>query len=442
MNKLVRHLQEKYRNHNILILGFGREGKSTLDVLRQAFPDQNITVMDKQLSAKDEATVTAPVKEYLKKLDQFDIIFKTPGISIGEPELQDFLKTGKKITSQLNEFLELYRDQVIGVTGTKGKSTTSALIHHFLQQAEIPTLLLGNIGIPVFTAAAKVTADMKIVIEMSSYYLETVAYSPHIAVALNIFPEHLNYHGSLEQYVAAKANITLFQTEMDYFLFNAEVPDLQDVSQKTKAYLISYEPSKEQQVLEPFAEAMQHLPDVVQRHNVLPAVLVARIFKVKDKTLVEALRSFQPLPHRLQNVGTYKGITFIDDTLATIPEATVNAIDSIPRIDVIILGGFDRGLDYTKVVEKVIEKRIPTILFFRPSGEKMYDLLLKKNKKAALPDVYFVNSMEETIRLAYQHAKEGGTVLLSPASPSFGIFKDYEDKSAQYVEWIKRYETT
>lgn len=378
MNKLVRHLQENYHQQEMLILGFGREGKSTLEMLQQVFPDKKITVMDKQLSKKDEEKIGAPIAEYFKDLARFDVIFKTPGIPISEPPLQEFLQSGKKITSQFNEFIEIYHNQIIGVTGTKGKSTTSSLIHHFLKEAEIPTILLGNIGTPVFTAAAKVTAEMKIVVEMSSYYLEIVEHSPHIAVLLNIFPEHLNYHGSLEKYVGAKANITRFQTEMDYCIYNAEFVELRQVAEQTKAYLIAYEPTKEQAVLEPFAEAMQHLPEVVQKQNVLPAVLVARIFKVKDKTISTALQSFQPLPHRLQHVGTYRGITFIDDTLATIPEATINAIDSVPRVDVIILGGFDRGLDYTKVVEKVIQKKIPTILFFRPSGEKMYDILLKK----------------------------------------------------------------
>jgi UDP-N-acetylmuramoylalanine--D-glutamate ligase len=439
MNKLARHLQEKYSHQKIVVLGFGREGKSTLELLQEAFPDDVITIMDKQAFSDETLPRNVVLADYLKNLEQYDVIFKTPGIPIIEAALQDFVQLGKKITSQLSEFLEVYRDQVIGVTGTKGKSTTSALIYHFLKKAEIPTLLIGNIGTPVFSVATKITPEMKLVVEMSSYYLETVECSPHIAVMLNIFPEHLNYHGSLEHYVAAKAHITAHQTEMDYFLFNAEDEHLQDIAKKTKAYIVSYEPSKEQPILEPFAEAMGHLPTIVQEQNVLPAFLVARICKIKDSSIAEALRTFETLPHRLQRVGTYKGITFIDDTLATIPEATVSAIHAFLPIDVIILGGFDRGLDYTKVVDAVIKKKIPTVLFFRPSGEKMYDILLARYKKEQIPDIYFVNSMEETVQLAFAHAKQGSVVLLSPASPSFGVFKDYEDKSTQYIHWIKTF---
>jgi UDP-N-acetylmuramoyl-L-alanine---L-glutamate ligase len=438
MNELIIFLQHKFQGKKILILGFGREGKSTYTLLRKAFPKQELAVLDEQevdINRLDDPYLSLE-SEGLKGLSKYDLIFKSPGVSARKPELQDFIKSGKILTSQLNEFLAVYRDQVIGVTGTKGKSTTSALIHHILNSVGKKALLAGNIGVPVFDVIDQIQKDQQIVVEMSSYQLEAVEYSPHIAVWLNLFPEHLNYHGDMDQYQKAKMVITLWQKAKDFIIYNADSPEVVRSISQTQAQKKSFSPIEDGEKLKD-DPAVVHLPPVVRKNNVLPAVLVAEVLGIEKEIAFQTLQTFKPLAHRLEEIGTYRGIRFIDDTLATIPEATCEAIEAFPKVDVIMLGGYDRGIDFAKVVDKVVEKKIPVVLFFKPSGKKMYQLMIEKYTQEELPRIYFVEDMKDAVEKAFIEAKPGSIVLLSPASPSFGQFKNYEDKSADFVKWVK-----
>jgi len=431
MTALHLALQKKYCEHRILILGFAREGESTYRFLRECFPLQDIAVADMNppdLSPFQDSHLFFD-SECESHLDRYDVIFKTPAIARSKPFLQEFEISGKVLTTQLNEFLHVYRKQVVGITGTKGKSTTSSLIAHILRENKKNVLLLGNIGIPVFDGAEKISSETEIIVEMSSYQLDSVTVSPHIAVLLNIFPEHLNYHGTFGHYVAAKSHITLFQTSDDYFFFNEDFIELNNIAEKTKAKKIAFSISTGEE------KYPTHLPQIVQKNNVPPAILVAKQLGISEAESLKAIEKFQTLPHRLQKLGVYNGITFIDDTLATIPEATIAALNALPHVDVLMLGGFDRGISYESIVDTIIEKEIPTVLFFSDSGKKMLRDLQKRYARK-MPQTFVVENMEEAVWLAYTHAAPDGVVLLSPASPSFGQFKNYEDKSAQFAQCI------
>ncbi len=446
MNSLLQNLIEKYAEKKILILGFGREGQSTYKTLRHIFRQKNLWVSDQQLEQLTIEDEYLHLKsDYVKNIDEFDVIFKTPGISAQLPELQSFLQQEKKITSQLNEFLEIYKEQTIGVTGTKGKSSTSSLIHHLLEKNGHESLLAGNIGVPVFEIVDDITEKTVIVVEMSSYQLEIVMQSPHIAVLLNLFPEHLNYHRTIDNYLQAKSHITSFQNAKDFLIFNEDVPEFTPIVQKTVAQTFGFSEKKmSEKMKEKLSDLnFQHLSMILKEHNVQPAFLVAqKCFGIPENKCWEALESFQALPHRVQNVGTYGGVTFIDDTLATIPEATSAAIESLPRIDAILLGGFDRGIEYDKVVAAVVQKKIRIVLLFKPSGEKMMQIFQEKYANQLPSFLRFVDSMSEAIQLVFEHVPKKGVVLLSPASPSFGQFKNYEDKSAQFLRYAQEHSQT
>lgn len=440
MNLLLEHLKRSYSDKKILILGWGREGQSTFHALQTACPDAQIAMSDKNPT---QAT-PIPSEPYLEHLDHYDVIFKTPGISVRLPELQEFSKNGGVITSQLNEFLEVYRDHTYGVTGTKGKSTTSSLIEHFLRALGKHVILAGNIGTPVFDIAENITDETSTVIEMSSYQLESVTHSPHVAVLLNLFPEHINYHGHIDQYAAAKSHITHFQTAEDLLIFNQDNEKILQIANNSLATKIPFSsqthlqyPAAVKMVLETLDNTT--LPKTIKSWNVLPALLAIshELVNADDIAKVRhSLVTFQPLPHRLQTVSNEGGITWIDDTLATIPEATIAALEAVPHVDVLMLGGYDRGILFDKIVDKVITKKIPSLIFFKPSGETMYHLLRGKYPSDRWPIMHIVEDMKEAVQLAYQLAPKHGTVLLSPSSPSFGQFKDYEDKSRQFVHWI------
>src|SRR5579859_801534 len=436
LDLFLEHLNRNYNNHKILILGFGREGQSTLYMLRQAFPTLDIFVSDQnplQLGKVNDRHLLSHIK-YLEDLEQYDVIFKTPGISLWENGLQKYVQGGGRITSQLNEFLDVFHHQTIGITGTKGKSTTSALVYHLLKTANLPTLFTGNIGIPVFESIQEIQPKTQVVVEMSSYQLELITQSPHIAVLLDIFPEHLNHHRSFENYLAAKARITQFQNKDDVLIYNKDFPELQWLASRSQANKVPFSLGELPAELKP--DTYPNLNQVIRTKILLPAFLIGQTLGLSTDQMQKAFETFAALPHRLENIGTYNDVTFIDDTLATIPEAASVAIDALPRVDVIILGGFDRGLQYEPIAKKVIEKRIPTILLFRPSGEKIAEHFHQLKPASYMPNMQFVENMEEAVRLSYQHAPKGGVVLLSPASPSFGQFRDYEDKAQQFDVWV------
>lgn len=439
MSTLTDQLQQ-YDGKKILILGWGREGQSTYQLLSRCCPTANITVSDQDQTALSEWQKNnhpLQVAPYLQDLNQYQVLFKTAGIFGGLPELLNFVRGGGKITTQLNEFLLAYRDQVIGVTGTKGKSTTSSLIATLSRSSGKHTLLAGNIGTPVFDVAEQILPESQIIIEMSSYQLDSVTASPHTAVFLNFFPEHLNYHQSIGNYLAAKEKVTRFQTPTDVLIYNQDSPEVSEVATSSQAQLIPFSYTRNlpyPQIIENVLTQLEQLqlPDTIKKWNVLPALLASQHFGLSQEQIMEALHSFKPLPHRLETISTAGGITWIDDTLATIPEATIAALEALPRVDVLLLGGYDRGISYQKIIDVCVTKKIPAIGFFKPSGQTMYDLLRQKYPENVWPKMKIVESMEEAIQFSLEHASRDAVVLLSPSSPSFGQFKNYEDKSAQF----------
>jgi UDP-N-acetylmuramoylalanine--D-glutamate ligase len=282
---------------------------------------------------------------------------------------------------------------------------------------------------------------------MSSYQLETCQVSPHWAVWLNLFPEHLNYHATMQDYAAAKAHIFSFQTTEDILWYNQDSPEIAAAVKSAKGTTVGFAAELDNTQAAPLPKSYQALPSLpwwtkmvlpttVKRFNLLPALYVAAYFDIPLDTLQKGLASFETLPHRLEVVGTYRDITFIDDTLATIPQATIAALASVSPVSVLILGGYDRGIDFAPIVDAVVAQQIPTILLFPPSGEKMLQLLHERHPDAKLTAIP-VQSMQDAVTQAYRHAQPGSAVLLSPASPSFGQFKDYVDKSEQFAHWVR-----
>jgi len=449
MSKLSDQLLQKYDGKKILILGWGREGQSSYELLAKTCLNAKISVSDQDQNNLDEwqknnqSLLTVP---YLQHLNQFEVVFKTPGITSLLPELQEYIHGGGCITTQLNEFLTSYRNQTIGVTGTKGKSTTASLIATLSTASGKHTLLAGNIGTPVFDIADVIGDECQVVIEMSSYQLDSVSISPCTALFLNFYPEHLNYHQSIGNYLAAKAKITQFQTPSDVFIFIQDSPEVLSVATRSEAQLVPFSYVQEihyPETVHLSIEALEHvhLPETIKKWNLLPALLAAEQFGLTVEQTVQALQSFEPLPHRLSTISTALGVTWVDDTLATIPEATIAALSALPRVDVLLLGGFDRGISYQKIVEEVMAKKIPAIAFFKPSGQTMYDLLRQNYPESAWPKMKVVESMEEAVRFSIENSSKDAVVLLSPSSPSFGQFKNYEDKSSQFRNWIEKLAT-
>ena len=388
----------KLRNKKILILGFGREGQDTFKFLKDLFPRKQIDVTDKKLD-----------KNYLKKLGGYDVIIKTPGIPFKILPKSSL----DKITTQTEIFFDNCPGTIIGVTGTKGKSTTSSMIYQTLKKGKVDVQLIGNIGQPVLSFLQKAGPKSVFVYELSAHQLFHIRKSPHIAVLLNVYPEHLDYYRDFNEYAQAKANIAKFQSKNDYLIYNSLDEAVKKIAKTSKAQKI------------PIKGKYYQL-------DMAAAKAVAEIFGVPE------LKKFKFLPHRLEYVGKFKGIEFYNDSLATIPEAAIEAMDFLgKRVQTLILGGFDRGLNFEKLARRIKKSQVRNLILFPTTGQRIWQEV--KKTKPSLIEQYFVKDMATAVKLAYQHTHRGKICLMSPASPSFGLFKDYAERGEMFKKFAKKY---
>jgi UDP-N-acetylmuramoyl-L-alanine---L-glutamate ligase len=399
----------------ILILGFAREGQSTYNFLRSRFPHLQIDTLDQ----KDDPN-------YLNKLitGNWSLVIKSPGISPHLPEIETAKQNGIIFTSQTQLFFELCPTKnIIGVTGTKGKSTTASLIHQVLSENGISSHLVGNIGRPALDFISEIKPDDWVVIELSSYQLMDLTCSPHIAVLQKMYPDHLDYHLDFEEYKTAKLNITKYQTSDDYLITVDDYP--------TNARKIFIRPQ--------FINSQ--LLGYHNLYNIQPAVVIGQILGLSNNPVLSSIKNFIPLDTRLTNVGTYRNITFYEDTLATIPEATIAAIEALQSfgvnsgVETLIAGGHDRKQNYLGLAKKILDSNIKTLILFPETGTRIEQEIINLSPKGVR--CYHADSMSEAVQLALDHTASGKICLLSPAAPSFTLFKDYRDESAQYRQAIK-----
>jgi UDP-N-acetylmuramoylalanine--D-glutamate ligase len=266
--------------------------------------------------------------------------------------------------------------------------------------------------------------------------LAEIETSPHIAVLLNIVPEHLDYYATFEEYAGAKENITKFQTPDDFLVFAADHPIPSAIALRSKATLKPFSTNEPaQSVIDPSEVT---LPGRFNLENVMAAATAASLCGVEAATIREAVRTFQPLPHRLELIGTYRGITFYDDSIATVPDATLAALQALgPAVQTLILGGHERNLDFTHFGEQ-LPAHVRTVILFPPTGVRIWNAIETNSRNAALPEALFVRDMEQAVKIAYQRTAEGSICLLSPASPSFGTFKDYKERGDLFQAFVKK----
>jgi UDP-N-acetylmuramoylalanine--D-glutamate ligase len=462
---------DKLQNKSILILGFGTEGQATYDFLRKRWPDKVLTIADQQNVTGFPEDLIARIKNdpaarlnfgsrYLDSLDPYscEVVIKTPGIPAAIDAIARARQCGCALTSHSQIFMDIYpKDLIIGVTGTKGKSTTASLIHHILKRAGLSAELVGNIGQPPLMLLDGVPKGTWFVHEFSSHQLAEIHTSPHIAVLLNIVPEHLDYYENLEAYVAAKENITRFQTADDYLVFNEDYPVPAAIAARTNAQLralsmerpangcyvrdesIARLGSNGEELIMPISKIP--LPGRFNIQNVLAAVAAASLCDVQGAAIGDAVHSFTSLPHRLEYAGTYKGIRFYDDSIATVPEATLAALEALgPDVQTLVLGGHERNLDFNQL-GVCLPASVKTVILFPPTGERIWKAIETLSKNP-LPQAFFVLQMEEAVKIAYERTPPGGICLLSPASPSFGAFKNYKERGDSFKAFVKELSNT
>ncbi len=431
-----------FLHKKILILGAGREGLSTARYLRHLRSDADITVADLEEREVDAAGAqTLFGTHYPTSLEQWDLVVVSPGI----PPQTPLLRTARFTTTATNIFLDDVQGTVVAVTGSKGKSTTSALIAHILAQHHPHVHCVGNIGAPALDALREHNTNHDLfVYELSSYQASRLVAGPDVAIIMNLFPEHLDYHGGREQYYRDKLRVAMTQTENDVVIYNANNSELARRIADAPSQKIAWPDERGAHIendalyygadpILPLSELK--LPGAHNAENCLGAITVANYFQVPHAVIAAGLRSFTPLAHRLEYVGTFQGITFYDDAISTTPESTIAALRALPKTGTLILGGQDRGYDFTQLAQLIADKKIPTLIFFPDSGATIREAIARAGYTPE--HLLETRSMEEAVRFAYDHTPTGMICLLSCASPSYSIFKNFEDKGEQFQNSVK-----
>lgn len=447
---IKRTLIAELENYTIGILGFGREGRSTYKFLRNIFAVKKMVIIDANKALindnelnKDENIEFCLGENYLKSAEKIDVIFKSPGISF----VNYCFNPTQKILSQTDLFLRFFSNQTIGVTGTKGKSTTVSLLKHILDGFYNNVLLIGNIGVPALEVVDEIAADTIIIFELSSHQLEFVQHSPHIAILLNLFQEHLDHYKDYFSYRKAKWNITKFQSANDFFICCAdEVQVAEDIANeniKSNILKFGFEESNSESFYETtflFSELTKFgfkieyfkLLGKHNLYNLMATLLAVKSLRLHIEKAIGIAMSFKSLPHRLEYVAEIDGVKFYNDSIATIPEATIKALESVPNVQSLVLGGFNRGIDYDILVHYLQNLRPLNLLLIGEVGNILKDKLSPTYRG----NLISIDDFSDIINIAMEITPKEAACILSPAASSYDSFKNFEERGDKFKNLI------
>lgn len=416
--------KSEFEGKKILIYGYGIEGKATYRFIRKVCPELPLTVADggKGLEvAKKETVLTNCITDENLDLSSYDLVMKAPGIVLKEgTDLSN-------ISGEAQLFLKHYRKQTIGITGTKGKSTTTSLVYALLKE-KYRTVLVGNIGIACFDAIDEMENGALAAFEISCHQLEYCPYSPHVGVYLNLYEEHLDHYGSFEKYGDAKFHDVAYQDENDYAIMNKDL--VQYIARvHSHLSLIGKDIYAEEKVIHIPGKKME-ITDcaLIGEHNyqnLAVAWAVADYYGISEEQVKHAAEQFHPLAHRLEDLGEINGIRYVNDSISTIGQACIQALKSVSNVDVVLVGGKDRGIEYDELEEYLSDSHV-NVIFMYASGKRVYEEMRKKG--LVREGLYETDDLYEAMKLAMKLCRPHHTVLLSPAASSYDHFRNFEER--------------
>jgi len=451
-----------FRNKNVAVLGLGIEGLSSARFL--VGKGAKVTVLDRKTeeeldpkifsAAKKPGVSFSLGKNYLSDLQHFDVIVRSPGVKL---ELLEKYISKDKITSQIKVFFDLCPCSIIGVTGTKGKGTTSSLIYEMLKKHGFDAYLGGNIGKPPLDFLDKLNDHSKVVLELSSFQLQDLKKSPHIAIMLMVTSEHLDYHKNTYEYIKAKRNILRLQSKDDFAIVNRDYPtsNESDIHTEGKVYKVSGSGAVKEgcyaergkiwvsvskgkfqtQKIEIIKTSDILLPGKHNLENVCAAVMAATLSGVSKENIVLVLKTFKGLEHRLELICEVNGVRFYDDSFSTIPETTIAAIKAFKDPEILILGGSSKKSDFKELGEVISSSNnIKAIIGIGLEWKRIKAQFIIQNSEFRI--IESCRSMREIVQKAVSISNPGDVVLLSPACASFDMFKNYKDRGDQFKEEV------
>lgn len=424
---------------NIAIAGYGIEGESNYKYWSQD-NNNHLTIFD-EVQPDREVPADANIvigEDAFEKMDGFDLVIRTAGLAPRK------IKSDGKIWSATNEFFAKCPAKIIGVTGSKGKGTTASLIANVLEKTGRKVWLVGNIGLPALDVLAKISAKDIVVYELSSFQLWDLEKSPHIAVVLFIEQEHLDVHVDMEDYVRAKANIAKYQNSDDLLIYNKFNKYSKSIADQSAAIKIGYIDEKTAHVKNStiYYNEQKICPTkclkLVGAHNydnVCAAIDVVWGFTTDVNIIKLGIVLFSGLPHRLQFIREVDGVGYYDDSIATTPSSAIAALRSFDNSKVIILGGSSKGSDFNELAKELSNHDVSALLIGVEAQKIASACRLNGFNNFEIVEY---SNMDDLVRKARTLSKPGGVVLMSPASASFGLFKNYSDRGEQFTKAIEK----
>jgi UDP-N-acetylmuramoylalanine--D-glutamate ligase len=448
------------KNRRVLVVGLGKSGLAAALFLRDR--GARVTVSDarsaaalaKEIPALLEAGIMVESGGHgLLTFRRQDLIVVSPGVPLETPEVKQAQAFGTTVIGELELASRFLDGEVVAITGSNGKTTTTTLMGKIFADAGLPTLVGGNIGLPVIELVAQSRPESWSVLEVSSFQLETVAeFKPKIALVLNVTPDHLDRHGTFERYRAAKAMITARQDAADFLVLNAEDVNAQSMAAKTRAQIYWFSGKRQiKQGTFVHGESLFFLPKEGVRpepvlplaeiglkgthnvENVLAAVCAARLAGIDAETIRASVKGFQAVEHRLEIVRVRRGVEFYNDSKATNVDATVKAVESFAGGIHLILGGKDKNSDYASM-SPLLRERVLAVYTIGSAAEKIGSQL------NGVVKIVEAKTLDQAVQQAAEAAKKGDVVLLAPACSSFDQFDNYEHRGRVFREVVQKLE--
>ena len=463
---------EDLKNKKVVVFGLGVEGFSTARFLDEngvkftiaEKKDINLLPYDVQDFIKSKNIPLIHGQSHAESLMDFDVVIRNPGIPLWNLNLVEAVKQGREVTSHVKLFFDLCPCPIIGVTGTKGKGTTSSLIYEMIRAGDKDVYLGGNIGRPPLDFLKDLSKDSLVVLELSSFQLEDLKRGPHVAVVLMVTQEHLdsnapdspNYHKCLNDYLEAKKNLVRFQSDSDFAVINYDYEQSREFANVTKAKKLFVSVTRElkdgaflrndelvlnvngeQQVIcerhEVFLRGEHNL------QNILAAASASTLAGAKLQEIRQVIKSFKGLEHRLEFVREVDGVKYYNDSFSTTPETVMAAIKSFKEPEIIILGGSEKGSDYSELGRVVARaKNIKAVILIGKTAQKIKSEIDKNNPLKSLVFVVDLETMNGVVQRAAQLSEPGDVVILTPACASFDMFKNYKDRGQQFRNAVNK----
>lgn len=462
INKKLDEFENYIRGKKVAVIGLGVSNIPLIDYFYNL--GANAAFFDKRSIDKLDYKIVEKIHKYnfdlflgednLKNLQGFSIIFRSPSCRPDTPEIVAEVQKGAVLTSEIEMLMQTCPGTIIGITGSDGKTTTTSLIYNIIKESGKNCYLGGNIGIPLFTKVRQMTSEDVVVLELSSFQLMDMQVSPHIAVITNISPNHLDIHKSYEEYIDSKKNIFKNQNENDILVINYDNDITRELKKEAKGKVIYF--SRKEKLDDGIiydSEKIKECKDKVRRHilNVkdihlrglhnfenVCAAIAATSSLVEPETQAKAIQDFKGVEHRLEFVREINGVKWYNDSIGTSPTRTIAGLNSFSEKIVLIAGGYDKHLDYTPIAKPIVDN-VSKLILMGATAQKIEDAV-KQNLKMQGKEmqIYHCSTLKETVEKAYELANANEIVLFSPASASFDLFKNFEDRGNQFKDLVNK----